>query len=57
MERSADPNSKNDDNQSPLIWASKVGHEDTVRVLLDYGAHPNMEASFNDPNESFAVLR
>ena len=36
------PNAIDDDRNTPLILAAKLGHTDMVKVLLGAGAQPNM---------------
>ncbi len=39
LEGGADPNARNDDGQTVLVYARSVGvHDDTIRLLLDAGA-------------------
>ena len=38
----ADVDIQNDDSVTPLIAASLAGHAETVKLLLEYGANPNL---------------
>jgi ankyrin repeat protein len=41
LEKGADVNVKDMLNYTPLIWASSLGHDDVVKLLLDHGAPPD----------------
>jgi ankyrin repeat protein len=42
----ADANSKDDDGETPLHWASMMGHVQVFKELVDHGA--DIEAKDND---------
>ena len=41
LEQEADPNTKNNSNWTPLMFAANKGHSEVVRLLLDKKADPN----------------
>ncbi|KAL7794329.1 ankyrin repeat-containing domain protein [Trichoderma ceciliae] len=41
LEDKYNPNSPDSDHQTPLLWATRKGHEDVVNLLID--AHANLE--------------
>ena len=41
LEQKADPNTKNNSNWTPLMFAANKGHSEVVNLLLDKGADPN----------------
>ena len=41
LESGADPNLKDDENDSAFTWAVQIGHGDLVKAMLDKGADPN----------------
>ena len=38
---------------TPLIWVSHRGHTETVKVLLEYGADPNIAATVSVCNDDW----
>lgn len=40
LEKGADPNIPNDDNESPLFWAEANGDKEMQELLLQHGAKP-----------------
>ena len=41
VEIEANINKKNNNGETPSLIASKAGHEDIVKYLLEHGAHLN----------------
>lgn len=42
---SVDINSRDEDGNTPLYWATTMGNEDMVRLLLEHGADPLLSNS------------
>lgn len=42
--RQVEVDSKDKSGKTPLIWAAKEGHTAVVQLLLDNGAHPNLQS-------------
>jgi ankyrin repeat protein len=50
LDRGADPNSLNSNNESPLHLASLRGHQDVAQLLIERGAEANSPDNHNrDP--------
>ncbi len=41
LDNRAHVNAKDRYDQTPLHWSTEKGHDEIVRILLDYGANPN----------------
>ena len=49
LKNGANPNNKNSDGRSPIMFASiRRGHSDVVEVLLEYGANPNDKDNYGN---------
>lgn len=54
LERGADPNAANIENQTAIMFASLAGRDTAVQMLLDAGADPESQASAGDSALSIA---
>ena len=45
LDRGADPEAKDNDAQTALMWAAGYGQREMVALLLDRGADPNAEGA------------
>lgn len=43
LEEGANPNSKDDDGKTPLLWATQNRHAKVVMLLLEDGADPSLK--------------
>ena len=43
LDRGANPNLKNKQGGTPLMWAAVFGHEDAARWLIEHGADPSLK--------------
>ena len=48
LKMGANPNARNENNETVLIWASRYGRPDIVAFLLEAGAEPNAQDSNGD---------
>lgn len=55
LQKSANPNIKDNNGVTPLIWAVKMGNAELVKILLQYGADKSLADNYNKTAFEYAL--
>ncbi len=56
LEEGANPNARDENDNTPLHWAAPWGHVDVVKLLLEHGADPNIKNKYGNTPLHLAAL-